>query len=182
MSGIRPKKHYWDACIYIAYLKGEQSHGPPYVDSIAQIAKDNFEQKNVIITSVITLTEVLSSKLTPEEEESFLKTFKRVNHILYDVDYAIATKARKFRESFLSHSSGKTLATPDAIHLATAAILQADELNTFDDGQKERKFLGLLELTGHPAIENLVICKPFIPPPPPPDQAVMELRGIEPAS
>ena len=92
-------------------MRDEQSHEQPYIDSLAQIDKDNFEQKNVIITSVITLTEVLSSKLTQGQEEKFLKTFKRVNQLLYDVDYAVATKARKFRGAFLKHASGKTLTT-----------------------------------------------------------------------
>lgn len=170
MSGTRPKVFYWDTCVYIAYLKGEQSHGEPHVSSLAQMAKDNFEQKNRIVTSVITLTEVLSSKLTPDEEEAFLKTFKRVNHVLYDVDYGIATKARKFRDAFLKHPSGKTLSSPDAIHAATAIILQADEMNTFDDGQKDKKYLGLLELSKHAGVENLLICKPYLPPPPPPNQ------------
>jgi predicted nucleic acid-binding protein len=40
-------------------------------------------------------------------------------------------KAREFRDRFLKQPK-KTLATPDAIHLATAAIYKADEFWTLD--------------------------------------------------
>jgi predicted nucleic acid-binding protein len=162
MSGTKRKVYYWDACIYLAHIKNEVSHGKHHLDAISQIAKENFENKNLIITSVITLTEVLSSSLTAEQEEAFLKTFKSTNHTLYDVDYAIARKARRFREAFLHHSSSKKLTTPDAIHAATAAIYQVDEMNTFDDGKKEKKFLGLLELNKHSDLDNLTIVKPTV--------------------
>lgn len=162
MSGISQKVYYWDACIYLALLKNEQSHGKPHMDSIIQIAKDNFALKNTIITSVLTMTEVLSSSLTPGQEEAFLKTFKATNHTLYDVDYGIAKKARKFREAFLNHPSGKKFTTPDAIHAATAVVYKAHEMHTFDDGQKEKRQLGLLELNGHDGVEKLIICKPLV--------------------
>src|SRR5258707_7739962 len=101
--------------------------------------------KNVIITSVITQIEVLSAKLTSEQEELFKKSFRSQYHIQYDVDPPIAQKARQFRESLLNHASGKGLSTPDAIHLATAAIYRAEEVHTFDNGQKDKKWIGLLE-------------------------------------
>jgi predicted nucleic acid-binding protein len=130
---------------------------------MAQIAKENFELKNIIITSVITRIEVLSSKLTPEQEEKFKKTFRSPNHTLHDVDPPIADKARQFRDQLLNHVSGKILSTPDAIHLATAAIYGANEIHTFDDGQKDNKHLGMLELNGDQRVEKLVICKPTVP-------------------
>ena len=54
------------------------------------------------------------------------------------------------------------MSLPDAIHLATAAIYKADEVLTFDDGQKDKKALGLLELNGDERVEKLVICKPTV--------------------
>jgi predicted nucleic acid-binding protein len=161
MSGIKEKIYYWDACIYLAWLKGEESHGKEYMDALKLIAHENFEMKNVIITSVITQIEVLSARLTPDQEELFKKSFHSQFHIQYDVDPPIAQKARQFRESLLN-PSGKGLCLPDAIHLATASIYKADEVLTFDDGQKDRKTLGLLELNGDMRIEKLVICKPTV--------------------
>jgi hypothetical protein len=129
-----------------------------------KIAKDIFENKNEIFTSVITLTEVLPAKLTDDQEEKFHGTFKSSNHILYDVDYAIAKKTRELRNQFLNHQSGKILSTPDSLHLATAIIYSADELNTFDDGKKDKRFLGLLELSGTSEVGGLIIKKPLIDP------------------
>ena len=161
MSGIKEKIYYWDACIYLAWLKGEESHGKEHMAALKLIAQENFEMKNVIITSVITQIEVLSAKLTAEQEALFKKSFRSQFHIQYDVDPPIAQKARQFRELLLN-PSGKGLCLPDAIHLATAAIYKADEVLTFDDGQKDKKTLGLLELNGDRRVEKLVICKPTV--------------------
>jgi predicted nucleic acid-binding protein len=162
MSGTKQRIYYWDACIYLAWLKGEESHGKEHMAALKVIAQENFEMKNVIITSVITQIEVLSAKLTADQEELFKKSFRSQFHIQYDVDPPIAQKARQFRESLLN-SSGKGLALPDAIHLATAAIYKADEVLTFDDGQKDKKSLGLLELNGNERVEKLAIRKPTVP-------------------
>jgi predicted nucleic acid-binding protein len=140
--------------MYIALLQEEQSHGRSHFEAMIQIARENFENKNTIITSTITLTEVLPVSLTQSQEEEFLKTFKSTNHTLYDVDYAIAIKARKFRAAFLQHPAGKKLHTPDAIHVATAVIYGVDELHTFDEG--------LLKLSGNELIDKLIICKPVV--------------------
>jgi predicted nucleic acid-binding protein len=161
MSGIKEKIYYWDACIYLAWLKGEESHGKEHMAALKLIAQENFAMKNVIITSVITQIEVLSAKLTTEQEELFRKSFRSQFHIQYDVDPPIAQKARQFRESLLNPSA-KCLSLPDAIHLATAAIYKADEVLTFDDGQKDKKSLGLLELSGNERVDKLVICKPTV--------------------
>ena len=184
MNGTDQKILYWDSCMYLAWLKGEESHGKSHIQAMVQIAKDNFELKNTIITSAITLIEVLSSKLTPEQEEQFQKTFRSPSHILYDVDPPVALKARQFRERFLNHPSGWGISTPDAIHLATAAIFNVNEFHTFDNGQKDKKTLGLLELNGDERVDNLTICKPTVPQEelglatPPPDP--LKDRNLEP--
>jgi predicted nucleic acid-binding protein len=163
MSGTKTKIYYWDSCIYLAWIKGEDSHGRQYKEALRQIAHENFEGKNIIITSTITQIEVLDAKLTDEQKEQFRKTFRSQTHIQYDVDPPIAQKARQFREQTLNHISGKKLSTPDAIHLATAAIYNAAEVHTFDDGQKDKKTLGLLELNGDASVDKIVICKPTVP-------------------
>ncbi len=160
MSGIE-RVIYWDSCIYLAWLMDEQSHGKACMDAIGQVLAENFQRKNVIISSTITLIEVLAAKIGDEKEKLFRKSFRTQDHIAYDVDAAIALKARELREQFLAHTSGKTLATPDAIHVATAMIQRAKMLFTFDDGQKDKKHLGLLELDGSPIIAGLKICKPY---------------------
>src|ERR1041384_3616441 len=74
--------------------------------------------------------------------------------------------AREFRERCLKDKSGKTLATPDAIHLATAIICKGDAFITFDDGGKSKKHLGLLGLNKDSRIDGLQITRPEIVNPP----------------
>jgi predicted nucleic acid-binding protein len=164
MSGTEKTKiYYWDACTYLAWLQNEETaHGKECIDALLRIAKDNFEKKNIIITSTITFVEVLSSTLSEENERKFRRSFRHQDHIAYDVDPPIAMKAREFRDRFLKHTTGKCLSTPDAIHLATAAIYKADEFWTLDDGKKSKKHLGLLELDGHESADKLAIKRPHI--------------------
>lgn len=167
MSGSdKLKVSYWDACIYLAWLKREvDAHGEECIAAIERLASDNFQKKNLIITSTLTFVEVLSSTLTEEQERRFRQSFRHQDHISYDVDPPVAMKAREFRQRFLNHPSGKKLATPDAIHLATAAIYRAEFL-TLDDGKKNPKSIGLLELNGQEAVDSLVIVRPTLPPDP----------------
>jgi len=161
MSGIKPKIYYWDSCVYLAWILGEQSHDKACIDAMARITKENFELKNIMFTSTLTFTEVTYARLDAAQIERFQKSFRPESHIPYDVDKAIADKARVFRERFFVNP--KKLSTPDAIHLATAVIGGADEFHTFDDGQKDKKTIGLLELSGDSRVDGLVICKPNVP-------------------
>lgn len=71
-------------------------------------------------------------------------------------------KAREIRVKFLNHPSKRKLSTPDAIHLATALIYEVNEFWTLDDGKKNPKYLGLLELDGHEWLDKLVIKRPHV--------------------
>jgi predicted nucleic acid-binding protein len=153
---------YWDACVYLAWLRDEKSHGQAHLDAIAQILKENYERKNIIISSTLTLVEVLGSNMEPEKEKLFRKAFGSQDHIAYDLDTAIALKARELRDRFLKHKSGKILGTPDAIHLATALTCKARRFFTFDGGGKNKKNLGLLELDKDSGVEGLEITKPVV--------------------
>ena len=125
------------------------------MDARERIAKANFEKSAVTITSTITLIEVLSCSLTEEQEKQFRLSFRPQDHLLYELDSPIAFKARESRERF-TKQGGKTLSTPDAIHLATAAIYKAHWFVTFDDGKKGR-FVGLLDLNKDPQDEIRVV-------------------------
>ncbi|HUJ09217.1 MAG TPA: PIN domain-containing protein [Verrucomicrobiae bacterium] len=162
MSGSSQPVYYWDACIYLAWLLNEQSHGKDCIDAMTQIASDNFQLKNTLFTSVITRIEVLESKLTQDQAALFKKALRSSNHIQYDVDPPIADKAHEFRQRVLAEM-GKPLSVPDAIHIATAQIYGAHQLHTFDDGQKNKKLCGLLDLSGRTCIDGLKICKPVVP-------------------
>lgn len=161
MSGKQTPLYYWDANIYTAWLNKEASHGA-HLSGIDEILEDNFQLKNRIVTSTITVIEVLSCRLTPEQEKQFRKLFTYTNHEKLDVDTRIAEKARELREAFLVDDS-KNLATPDAIHLATAIINEAHEMHSFDDGKKKSggmKSVSLLGISKDSRISGLTICKP----------------------
>jgi predicted nucleic acid-binding protein len=161
----KPKIFYWDACVYLAWLKNEEAiYGKDRMDAIQKILKDNFEKNAVIITSTLTIVEVLSADLTSDQEELFHRSFRPSDHIRYDLDPPIALKARDFRRRCLDHPSGRKLATPDAIHLATAVICAADEFLTFDKGGSDKKYLGLLGLSKDERVDELVISEPTLPP------------------
>ncbi len=155
------KVYYWDACIYLAWLNEETTHGEECLRAISSIATENRERKNTVITSAITYCEVLG--LIEEREKVFRGSFRSQDHTAYDVDSAIAIKARELRSHFIQNPEGnRKLATPDSIHLATAILYKADEFWTFDDGKKDKKSIGLLNLNRHPALGGLVVCKPYI--------------------
>jgi predicted nucleic acid-binding protein len=160
MSG-KPKVYYWDACVYTAWLKKEvdKTAYHPHMD---EILNENFQTKNIIITSTITSIEVLSCRMTFEEEANFKKLFRYNNHLKYDVDARIAEKARSLRDDLLREQD-RVLSTPDAIHLATAILYGANEMHTFDDGQTKsggKKSVSLLKLDNDPLIAGLIIRRP----------------------
>jgi hypothetical protein len=85
---------------------------------------------------------------------------KRIHRI--GMETKIASVAHDLRDYYSTRKAefgGKTLSTPDAIHLATAIIYRVTEFHTFDnDG--DAKSLGLLPLSGDVGGNRLTICKP----------------------
>jgi predicted nucleic acid-binding protein len=147
------KIYYWDAAPIISWITGEKRAA----DEIAGLdaVADEFEKgKCTIVTSSIFRVEVLALS---DEQSKKLNAFClhrrfqeiEVSHIILD----LANEIRKFYKS----SNKKVVATPDAIHLATAIKYQVDVFHTFDGGGKKR---GILELSGNVAGYNLTIQKP----------------------
>jgi len=101
------------------------------------------------VTSTLIFVEVLSAKLSDEQERQFRQSFRRLDHTSYDLTPPIAMKARDFRARCLNDKM--SLKTPDAIHLATASLYNA-ELWTFDEK--------LLRLSGDERVDRLIISKP----------------------
>jgi len=68
MSGNEVKRVlYWDTCVYLAWLKGEDN-GASVNEGIAEAVDENWDGKLLIVTSTITLTEVLEATLTDESQ------------------------------------------------------------------------------------------------------------------
>ncbi len=174
MSGKQPL-YYWDTCLFLAWIKDEQRK----VDEMAGVREVIARSKRrevLIMTSVLTVTEILQSKVPVGLGSLLFDLMRRVERKSIDVKIAkLAHDLRDFYAGRADQFGGKTLSTPDALHLATAILYRADEFHTFDDGSKG-KSLGLLSLSGQVGGHKLIVCKPqptspeldLRRPPPPP--------------
>ena len=147
---------YWDTCLFLAWLKDEERKTGE-MDGVREVISRAQKRDVKIITSVLTTTEVLSAKIPAGMDTLFKGLLKRVTQI--SVDIRVAELAHDIRNYYAMRGTGKTIATPDAIHLATAILYRASEFHTFDEAGS-RKSLGLLPLSGDVGGHRLKICKP----------------------
>lgn len=146
---------YWDACIFIAWLKDEKRpHNE--MDGILECVTRVEKNEVRLMTSVTTRTEVFEADLTAAVKAMYTRLLQRRNVQQVDADLRVTNLARELREYY--NSGKRKLTQPDAIHLATAIHYRADAFYTFDNGNKGD--LGLLELDGNVAGRPLHICKP----------------------
>ena len=170
MSGNTKPKIYWDSCIFLAWIQGE---GPPKrklgdMEGIESIVKLLSRGELLIITSVVTHAEVLASKMGAKAKKLYEDIFQRSDVSEIAVDHQIALLASEIRDFYINakdklpadqRRNAMTVDTPDALHLATAILYEADEFQTFDgdDGGRPN---GLLRLGEKVATHDLKIRKP----------------------
>ncbi|MCA3561163.1 MAG: PIN domain-containing protein [Aestuariivirga sp.] len=158
MPGSSPL-YYWDTCLFLAWLKDEERPTGEMAGVREVIAKCK-RRDAVMMTSVVTLTEVLSSQLPAGTDRLFTDLMQRVQ--LKSVDTKIARLAHDLRDWFWQRRAeynNTPLSVPDALHLATAVLYKANEFHTFDR-KNSRNSLGLLPLSGNVGGHKLVVCKP----------------------
>ena len=92
-----PEKKYWDACIFFAWLNNEEDiHGVAVIDGIAAMAKLYDDGKIVLMSSLITKTEVFDHKLkTQYARDEFSRRFQRDNFSWILVDERVTDLSRK---------------------------------------------------------------------------------------
>jgi predicted nucleic acid-binding protein len=154
MPGSSPV-YYWDACLFLAWIKDEE-RPTGEMDGVREIIDLSKKRDAIIMTSVLTSVEVLSAKIPAGMDTLFQQLMRRVNRV--GIDIKIVTLAHDIRNHY-TKLGGKTVATPDAIHLSTAIIYRAAEFHTFDQEGSSRS-LGLIPLSGNVAGNRLTICKP----------------------
>ena len=174
MSG-KPRRLYWDTCVFLAWIKAETCWPQDVTDGIQQTVDEWSSGKVVIVTSSITLLEILSSQLSIVQKDEITKAFARPALQLVDLDRRIAGKASVIRQFYDdrvfkpdgSVESGRIIGMGDAIHLATALSLdRLSEFQTLDGSGKQGKKFGLLGLNDDVAGTRLSIRLPkYIPPP-----------------
>jgi predicted nucleic acid-binding protein len=149
MSKTKPK-YYWDANIFLAWLKNEKRKAGE-MEGVAEIVWMVDRNQAVIVTSVVSKSEVLQSSLPPSVQKMFSQIFQRPNLVLVDFSDRIADLAGTIRDFYKQQGSKVKLG--DAQHLATAIAYQVDEFHTFDEDD-------LIPLSGNVAGNKLIICKP----------------------
>jgi predicted nucleic acid-binding protein len=159
MNGADPI-FYWDSCLFLAWIKDEERKSGE-MDGVREVIARHRKREVKIITSTLTSVEVLQSKLPVGLERLIGDLMKRIVRI--GVDSKVASMAHDIRDYYdrnASLNAGKTVSTPDAIHLATAILYRVSEFHTFDDGKSSSKSLGLLNLSGNVGGHRLTIFKP----------------------
>jgi predicted nucleic acid-binding protein len=159
MAGTDPV-YYWDSCLFLAWIKDEERQTGD-MDGVREVVERAKRREVKIITSVLTLTEVLESRLPAGMKTLMEGLMKRV--IRVGMDIKIAKMAHDLRDYYMQRTAefgGKVLSVPDAIHLATGILNRVTEFHTFDGGKSGSKSLGLLQLSGNVGGHRLTICKP----------------------
>jgi predicted nucleic acid-binding protein len=164
----------WDSCAWIALIRQERLR-----DAAGRITEDRYVMcRDVILAAEAGHCEIIFSSLCyaegcknkdllDKDEEKIAAFFENDYLLPVSLDRTVAEKART-----LMMSGVAKLRPPDACHLATALIANADELHTFDDQ--------ILKLDGKLAKSNgtmLKICKPDAGGPTPPLLAAMNKPG-----
>ncbi|MBW8011690.1 MAG: type II toxin-antitoxin system VapC family toxin [Chloroflexi bacterium] len=141
------EKVYWDACIFIAHLNNEHRADPLDMQGVGELVRLIDQEQLEIVTSTITIVEVLESRIQLNAYEIFREYFGRRNVHLLDVTREIAELSHEIRDYYQDDSSGlTTVSTPDAIHLATAITFECDIFHTFDEINRPTRPRALIPL------------------------------------
>jgi hypothetical protein len=151
------EKIYWDACIFLAWLKDE-SGDPGVMEGIEDTGQQVNNNKAVLMTSIITQSEVLASKMPKTAQTKFDNLFKRRNVQWINHDTRVGKLSHDIRDYYAQRSIN--LSTPDSVHLASAILYEADVFYTLDGSGKKKRGC-LLPLDGKVAGHKLRIKKPY---------------------
>ena len=120
-------RRYWDACTFLSWFNDEEDR----VEKCRGVVKHAEDGKLIIVTSALTLTEVVWLKGCPRLDEDSEDTIRRFFEQEYvavrTVDRVIAEMARRLVWEF-------NVKPKDSIHVATALQLSIPIIDTFDDG------------------------------------------------
>ena len=135
---------FWDSCCFIAYLNDEKDLYD--VQSLEQYLDDAKNGKVRLYTSTIALAEVRPSFLKKKSIGTFADFVEDLSGavVLIDPTPDIMTFASYIRDLKYkkSNSTGRSMATPDAIMLSSCVYLRdtlgvsVDHFHTYDNGKK----------------------------------------------
>lgn len=146
---------YWDSSAFLALLKDEATHGPGVLESLKSQAGSFDRGEITLATSTLSILEVNSADLPDAARERFEGMLRRSNMLLVAPNETVMRRAAELRR----HVYGKdkngagepyVLSPPDAIHVATAMLIEADYLLTLDSANKPKtKEMAMTAVTRH---------------------------------
>lgn len=154
------RRVYWDANLFLAYINGEADRLPILDALIMALRRTNDVE---VLTSVLSIAEVAFGQEEQGTAGLDATTLERIDALwhdtsivkLVDVFPTIAYEARRLKRE--ARARGWSLREPDAIHLATARLMQVSEFLTYDD-----KLYRYEPLVGFPVREPYVT-QPALP-------------------
>lgn len=131
---------YLDTNLYIYFFEDN----PHFATQVEEILNFAAEHQQTLIASQLLLTELLVGPYR-QKTESLIQTYQNLPHTfpnlrLVDLGFAISCKAAELRAKY-------DIRTPDALHLATAIIEEADVFLSLDKQLKKVKEIEVLVLT-----------------------------------
>ena len=122
-----PPIHYWDACIFINIVQGNE---PDQGNILKSHVKDVVDKRIRVVTSAFTLAEVVKPKRSQiklsKSDEAKIKGAFTKDIMLYELTRKIAERARELQWEI-------GVKPADSVHLATAEFAGVDCFNTYDD-------------------------------------------------
>lgn len=131
---------YWDSMLFIYLLEGN----PQFAPKVAKIQKQMELHGHQLVTSVLTLGEVLTGlrKLGFQDEIAAVKEYFQSGVVeLLGFDWETADRYSVLRSAF-------RIKQADAIHLATAAVADVDAFVTNDRNLQRLQIPGIAFLVG----------------------------------
>jgi hypothetical protein len=83
MSGGSPL-YYWDTCLFLAWLQDE-SRKSGEMDGVREFIERSKRREVRLMTSTITLVEVLSAKIPTGFDTLFANLLKRINRVAVEI-------------------------------------------------------------------------------------------------